>query len=53
MPTSESEFIQLSSWEELITFIEKAYEGIFKDDPKPAPKPKRKKKGPPQKEELF
>lgn len=53
---TEPDFIQLSSWEELITFIERAYEGVFKDDPAPPPEFKskpRKKKAPPQSEGLF
>lgn len=47
----EEKYIQLSSWEELIAFIERAQLELFGKDWNP--KPKRKKKQPPQSEGLF
>lgn len=50
---ADPEYVQLSSWEELIAWLE-SY-GWESPVPRPAwnPKPKRKKKGPPQEEGLF
>lgn len=52
VPTDkEPEYIQLSSWEELIAFIERAQLEIFGKDWNP--KPKRKKKGKVEQEGMF
>lgn len=49
---SEPEYIQLQSWEELIAWMEReGMKAIPVDNWNP--KPKRKKKGPPQEEGLF
>lgn len=49
---ADEEYVQLQSWDELIEWLER--EG-YKIIPEPEwnPKPKRKKKGPPQEEGLF
>lgn len=52
----EPEYVQLSSWEELVSFIENAQRQIFGDDWQrmtAPPKRTRKKKSPPQEEGLF
>lgn len=49
---AKEEYIQLSSWEELIQFIEKAQLAIYGKDWNPKP-PRKKKKAPPDQEGLF
>lgn len=48
----DPEYVQLSSWDEFITWIERAQERIYGKGWTP-PKTPRKKKAPPQKEGLF
>lgn len=48
----EPEYVQLSSWEELVAFVEKAQLAIFGKDWNPKPK-RKNKKTPPQSEGLF
>ena len=43
MPTPEPEYIQLSSWEELVEWIEKAQREVYGKDWNPKPKRRNKK----------
>lgn len=49
---NEEEYVQLSSWEEFVAWLEKAGMKIMGDDWNPKPK-RKNKKAPPQSEGLF